>query len=109
MGAVRSIRLDTDAPRMPPAPPVFIGADIGQKVDPTALCVAEAVKLGHAYDYTVRHLERLPLGTPYPQVAQRIAAVVAAVANRPRPALQGAPRITLMVDSTGVGAPVIDI
>ncbi|MCG8460773.1 MAG: hypothetical protein MI919_31195 [Holophagales bacterium] len=54
----------------------LIGIDIGQKRDPTAVCVAQRDSRdedGRAYThYLIRHLERLPLGTPYPQVAERI-------------------------------------
>jgi hypothetical protein len=39
---------------------IVIGADLGQAQDPTALTVAEV----HPPDIHVRHLERLPLGTP---------------------------------------------
>jgi hypothetical protein len=50
--------------------------------------------------YQVRHLERLPLGTPYTEVVRRIKALVS------RPPLHG--RCTLAVDATGVGAAVVD-
>lgn len=40
-----------------------IGADIGQARDPTALCVLEAATAPR-----IRHLERLPLGVPYPDI-----------------------------------------
>jgi hypothetical protein len=52
----------------------------------------------------VRYLERLPLGSPYPAVAERVAAVV-----------QGVHLVTsgeapiLYVDATGVGTPVVDV
>jgi hypothetical protein len=50
----------------------------------------------------VRHLERLPLGSPYPAVAERVAAVVGGV----HAATSGeAP--TLYVDATGVGTPIV--
>ncbi len=84
-----------------------IGIDIGQKRDPSAVCVAEleprAVGRRVETHYLVRHLERLPLGTPYPEVAQRIDAVVSAVQSR-----SGAPP-TVLVDGTGVGQPVVDL
>ena len=43
---------------------IVIGVDLGQAQDPTALAVAEV----HTPEIHVRHLERLPLGTPYPKV-----------------------------------------
>ena len=42
------------------------GLDIGQRVDPSAIALAEAD--GDPTAFTVRYLERLPLGTPYPAV-----------------------------------------
>ena len=66
---------------------VVIGADIGQKVDPTAIVVVERQWRGEGgrpgFDdhYVARHLDRLPLGTPYPRVAERLAAVVAGAAR----------------------------
>ena len=65
---------------------VTVGCDIGQKRDPTAIAVVEVefrvhvdhVGLRHRWEdhQLVRHLERLPLGTPYPAVADRVAKVV---------------------------------
>ena len=113
---------------------VTIGVDIGQRVDPTAIAVVEAedrapaptperlivrgqgstTTIAHqpatrpqpAYHFLVRHLERLPLGTPYPAVAQRIAAVAASVRTIISPTAS-APAIFL--DATGVGQPVVDL
>jgi hypothetical protein len=51
--------------------------------------------------YRVRFLERIALGTPYPSVVERVREVV-----RAKP-LVG--RCTLVVDATGVGAPVVDL
>ena len=71
----------------------IIGVDLGQSQDPTALAVAEVRKP----DIQVRHLERLPLGTPYPQVIERISALVGKL-----------PGASLVVDATGVGRAVLD-
>jgi len=83
---------------------VTVGVDIGQKRDPTALAVIECEwrDTGSQDYYLTRHLERLPLGTPYPAVAQRLADVVADVQER-----GGDPRV--YVDATGVGLPVVDL
>jgi hypothetical protein len=96
---------------------VTIGVDIGQRVDPTAIAVVEReeriekvkdVETGadrerRVWHHTTRHLERLPLGTSYPDVARRLVAVTASVTEktgrRPR----------LYVDATGVGKPVVDV
>jgi hypothetical protein len=72
---------------------LIVGADIGQARDPTALAVIEAV----AEEIQVRHLERLPLATPYPDVVGHIVEMVQK--------LSGA---ELVVDATGVGRPLVD-
>ena len=61
---------------------VTIGVDIGQKVDPTAIAVVERQDRAGEDHHLVRHLERLPLGTSYPDVVRRLAAVVASVRAR---------------------------
>lgn len=115
--AVRSLQWGTDdlmrSATRDAAPPVIVGADIGQKIDPTAIVVAEASKVETKprvlWGFTARHLERLPLGTDYPTVAERIAGIVEGIDRRPLPANLSPPRIFLVVDATGVGAPVVDI
>ena len=87
------------------APTYSVGLDIGQQRDPTALAIVE---ITHAPDpirparqcnhYGVRHLERLPLGTCYPNVVERVSDLIK------RPPLPGSP---LAVDQTGVGRPVV--
>ncbi len=112
---------------------VIIGVDIGQKHDPTAIAVAEVEsRQAGAYAeeyYLIRHLERLPIGTPYPAVVTRLGDVVnntrkrgmvaaadaaARVAFDPsitayRSAGVPLPRLALYVDATGVGQPVVDL
>ncbi len=111
------------------APIVIIGIDIGQKVDPTAVCVCEIErreiepsrmefpKRGGLFTtsdmiripakftdvYVARHIARLPLGTPYPDVARHVAELVDSLVRR------GISRPRIIVDSTGVGAPIVDI
>lgn len=85
----------------------LIGVDIGQKHDPTAICVAEP-RLRRAgarreWHFLVRHLERVPLTTPYPNVARRIGNIIAGVRRRSHQAP------TPYIDATGVGAPVLDL
>lgn len=86
---------------------ITMGVDIGQKRDPTALCVAETelrqVEGRTEIHFVVRHLERLPLGTPYPRVAERVARICDQVRAR-----TGAGPLVYM-DATGVGQPVVDI
>jgi hypothetical protein len=93
----------------------FIGVDIGQRVDPTALAVVEhedrrdrclkadgQVEERLVRHHLVRYLARLPLGTPYPEVAERLAQVAAGVHEKT------GRRPTLYLDATGVGQPVVD-
>lgn len=80
---------------------VSIGVDIGQRVDPTALCVLERAGGREPGDrFQVRHVERLALGTKYPTVAARIAEVAGKL-RKHDPAL--------LLDATGVGMPVVDL
>ncbi len=102
--------------------PVTVGVDIGQKRDPTALAVAE-VENRQGEDYhIIRRLERLPMGTTYPQVAARLKSVVAGVRTRMAwdeaerqavPSWQRQPvedaALAVYVDATGVGQPVVDL
>jgi len=107
---------------------VYIGIDIGQKIDPTAIAVVEAVDRA-ADTWETRWLERLPLGTPYPEVARRLAQIAEDVreilATRPlrlpgRPFVSGRelaildadramPSLTIFADATGVGQPIVDM
>lgn len=87
---------------------VTIGVDIGQRVDPTAIAVAELQERSYRPGYievnhVIRYLERLPLGTPYPAVALRLAQVAARAGRHGR----CWPRLYL--DATGVGQPVVDL
>lgn len=103
------------------------GADLGQSNDPTAICIIEAhgtkqtvevpvrrysqVLASWAWTsrqetietapatFQVRHLERPPLGTSYPAVAERVRALLVEL---------GEP-CTVAVDATGVGRAVVDI
>ncbi len=53
--------------------------------------------------YITRHLERLPLGTPYPAVVIRLVEVAAKATEKAGEAPD------IFVDVTGVGAPVVDL
>src|ERR1017187_9136847 len=90
----------------------FVGVDLGQSRDFTAIAVVELTALkgeGDAAAYAwlkkvalrLRFLERVPLGTPYPEVVKRVVEVA-----RSRE-LEG--RRHVAVDGTGVGRPVVDL
>src|SRR6266478_6581622 len=92
---------------------IFVGLDLGQSVDPSALAVVERAELvldeidyvtyerRRAWRWRVLFLERMRLGMPYPAVVQRVREVV----NRPQ--LVG--RCDLAMDATGLGRPVLDM
>src|SRR5579883_2736062 len=73
----------------------IVSADIGQAKDPTAIVALET----SASFLDLRHVERLPLGTSYPGIVQRLAGL--------RDALP--PPRDLVIDGTGVGRPVFDM
>ncbi len=89
----------------------YIGVDLGQRRDFTAVAVLERRDPppphflnpwpGPEVAYELRHLERLPLGTPYPKVVERITQLTRL------PELDNCAE--LVVDGTGVGAPVVDL
>ncbi len=85
----------------------YIGLDLGQRRDHTAIVIVERNQVRRAYlpplneAMVVRHLERVPLGTPYPLVVERLREIV----NNPQ--LHGI--CSLTVDGTGVGAPVVEM
>ena len=84
-----------------------MGIDIGQRREPSGLCVAETqtreVGGRSTVHHLVRHLERLPTGTSFPEVVRRAGQVSTAIES-----LAGdGPRI--YVDATGLGQPVVDL
>lgn len=87
----------------------FVGLDLGQSQDFSALSIAERHVPGRERPrrderrYDVRHLQRWPLHTPYTEIVKDVRELVA------RPELRGRGRVTLAVDATGVGPPVIDL
>ena len=87
----------------PTAGRYFIGLDLGQSQDYTAVSVlAETLDDGAPKPkYQVGHLERFPLGTPYPDIVRAI------VSLTERPELHG--DWQLVVDAKGVGRPVVDL
>ncbi|RLC96630.1 MAG: hypothetical protein DRI46_13720, partial [Chloroflexi bacterium] len=90
----------------------YVGADLGQSYDPTAIVVLERQwgylnQADGVHDlntpltfYRVRHMERLPLGLDYVQQVQYIGSLMR------RAPLNSA---ELLIDFTGVGRPVFDI
>ena len=90
----------------------FIGLDLGQRQDPTALAILERWEEVLARDwvswgwkketrFALRHLERMKLGTAYIDVVKRVRDVTRSAE------LTG--RCTLVVDASGVGTPVVEL
>lgn len=83
-----------------------VGLDLGQRHDYSAIAVVERRELYQGYynsmlhSMAVRHVERMPLGTPYVGVVERVREIVQS------DALLG--KCSLTVDSTGVGNPVVE-
>lgn len=89
----------------------YLGLDLGQTSDPSALTVTEqrtpyvqrrsAAHRTHGDPtYSVVWIDRFELGTPYTDVVKRTAAVKRAPETGDDP--------PLVMDATGVGAPVVD-
>jgi hypothetical protein len=97
----------------------FVGLDLGQSADYTALAVVQSVKerKDKGSFQTVlhlRHLERYPLRTPYTDVTDGVAALMGNEAlNRdeydPSRGRVAKPKLELLVDKTGVGVAVTDL
>jgi hypothetical protein len=98
----------------------FVGLDLGQSQDYTALAVVQTVpvwiaeKRVHENHIHLRHLERFPLKTPYTEVADRVRALLTGPPFSedevdPIRRRIAKPRVELIVDKTGVGVAVTDL
>ena len=86
----------------------YLGLDLGKQRDYTALAILEKPDWMHAWlqapktcDLLLRHLERMPLGTTYPAVVERVRRIVNS------DALRG--QCIVVADATGIGGPVLDM
>ena len=96
----------------------YVGLDLGQRVDHSAIAVVERPlprlhqtampafsdwrsRQEAGQPLLVRHLERVPLGTPYPRVVARVREIVKGH--------ELAGGCSVAVDATGVGAPVVEM
>jgi hypothetical protein len=81
----------------------ILGLDLGQAHDYTALVILEKHQNGSSLpDYHARHIDRFPLGTPYPVMVEKVCNTYG------HPLLRTRER-TLVVDYTGAGRPVADM
>lgn len=85
---------------------VVLGLRVGQKREPSAVCIAQCetrqVEGRDEVHFLVRHLERLEVATPFPTIAARLADLVSA--SRQRCDVQ-----RLYVDVTGMGRPLVEL
>jgi hypothetical protein len=99
--------------------PFYVGLDLGQAADYTALAVVQSVAEvnqagGVDKNLHLRHLERYELGTPYPQIADNVAALMRDERLTPNEYDPSRLRVfrrepQLIVDDTGVGRAVADL
>lgn len=104
----------TEYATTPPGSRFYLGLDLGQARDFSAIAIAERrVELTGALDQVtfvrhtrtriiVRHLERIPLRTPYPEVVARVRGIVKDRCFHEQ-------RLEVIMDATGVGAAVRDL
>lgn len=76
---------------------VYVGVDLGKRRDPSVFVGVESGAVGHRY-VDVLGIERMPLGTPYPEVVDRLGSLSRELK-----------RCCMVVDGTGLGAPVVDL
>jgi hypothetical protein len=99
-------------------PHIFLGLDLGQRQDPAALAVLErtheftnhrdpvTLEFDNYIQFTLRHVERFCLGLPYITIVERIARLVR---DLPTMTTLYEPHLSLVVDASGVGAPVVEM
>jgi len=94
----------------------YVGLDLGQSNDYTALAVVEKIEPERGAgdsDLHLRHLERYPLRTPYPDMVSRVAALVRdpqlTLTRQDWSGRDILDEPELLVDATGVGRPVVDL
>jgi hypothetical protein len=80
----------------------YVGLDLGQSSDPTALVAVEQVYVlaNKSPSYHVRHIQRWPLGTPYPAIVNAVVGLLQSRELRDS---------AVIVDATGVGRAVVDL
>jgi hypothetical protein len=85
----------------------YLGLDLGKRRDHTAIAVIEKQETRTPWNGTarvvlqIRHVERVPLGTPYHLVVDRVRHLVTTHPLRDN--------CVLAVDATGLGDPVVEI
>jgi hypothetical protein len=102
-------------------PEYIVGVDLGKAQDFTAIAVLDRSKVMFtAADPATRQrvsavrtrlvaMERVALATTYPDIVGRVEQVVKTLANAPATVDRTRAVVTLVVDATGVGGPVVDM
>ena len=79
---------------------IYLGLDIGKENDYSALAILERETSPILPRYVIRQLIRFPLGTPYLLMVKRVAQIAKKLRGN---------RVTLAVDATGAGNPVVEM
>jgi hypothetical protein len=81
----------------------YLGLDLGQSQDYTAITILEKEPQSEdtPSNYRIRYLERPQLGTPYPDIVEKVSKMLNSD--------QLKDKATLVVDQTGCGRPVFDL
>jgi hypothetical protein len=96
----------------------YVGLDLGQSADYTALAVVQKVPVydaetgKHSKELHLKHLERYPLKTPYTDIADQVKSLLGGPPFTTPALLNGhlaKPITELIVDKTGVGVAVTDL
>jgi terminase large subunit-like protein len=85
---------------------VYLGIDIGQAHDPTAIVISDPEKRDGELHYLIRFLQRLPLGISYNEI---IGEIKKAYSRIPEPGEKVELNKQLWIDATGVGKPIADL
>jgi len=88
----------------PPTRRFILGLDLGQARDATGIVVVERVAGDGGARYDVPSIQRVRLGTSYPAIVDHVRAMIGHLL-RMRPEVN----LSLVVDGTGVGRPVVDL
>lgn len=82
----------------------FIGVDVGQVQDYTAIAVVEALPVkGEDLRLRCHYLQTMPLGLQFRDIARRLSEIEAKLKAR------GEAAVTILVDATGPGQPVPEL
>lgn len=82
---------------------VYVGIDIGQAHDPTAIVISDPQNRDGEVHYLIRFLQRLPLGISYNEIMVEIKKVYSRIPERGEKVELNK---QLWIDATGVGKPI---